>query len=260
MSKAIDGAIVKKLRKQRGFSQSTLADKTGLAKDSISRLERGKQTGKARQTGIKIAAAFGVSREVLTGEAALSDDTISSLTKQRRPIGISVDGSVRNAYDLVALRYQIPRARILELAPFLFVLAAERSLSRRRERLAALEEALGRADDAAADFHHLPQSIAPSFEATDAIAAEAASIANRDILAAHLDGDLFRRFGPLKDGYNDEIDNPFVRLLKDEVQDPNAANISLFSRDEVAFEVCRLEALQIAGGDLTGCGNSQPYS
>jgi hypothetical protein len=43
------------------------------------------------------------------------------------------DGAVRNAFTLTALRYQVPIARIVELAPLLFVLAAEASLKRRAD-------------------------------------------------------------------------------------------------------------------------------
>ena len=50
MKKPIKGAVLKTLREQRRLSQGELANVAKISKDSISRLERGKQTGKANRT------------------------------------------------------------------------------------------------------------------------------------------------------------------------------------------------------------------
>jgi hypothetical protein len=167
---------------------------------------------------------------------------------------IRVDSAVRNAFALTAIRYAIPVPRILELAPLLFVLAAEQSLERRRSHLAVLEEKLAAVTEAAADFHHLPHSIDPSSMAYEAIAAEENSIAARDILAGKLDDQLFMFNEPQKRNYEPDEDNPFVSDLKDMIKRTaaTASGIALvrgFSRESADFEVCGKEALDLAAGD-----------
>lgn len=251
MKKPISGPVLKALREQRQLSQSELANAAKMSKDSISRLERGKQTGKANRTRETLAKALGVAPEVLTGEALMPGHGErpgdSSLGGRRHQLNIRVDGAVRNAFSLAALRYQIPIARIVELAPFLFVLAAERSLERRRSRLTVLEQSLDRAEDAARGFGYLPCTIAPDVEAPNAIEAERASIAGRDILAESLDDELFAFRPRLNFDYDPERHNPFVSSLAEMTTDPDMASIEGFTRNNSDFRVCCTDAMKLAG-------------
>lgn len=66
MVRAMDANILKQLRRERGWSQAELARKSGLHFTTISMAEsRGYQPG-PRQIA-KLAAAFGVGPDVLTG-------------------------------------------------------------------------------------------------------------------------------------------------------------------------------------------------
>jgi transcriptional regulator with XRE-family HTH domain len=259
MSKPISGPVLKILREQRGLTQSELGGKAGISKDSISRLERGKQTGNAQRTRKALGGALGVAPEVLTGEAdipAPEDAPSNSRSDGRRhQLNIRVDGAVRNAFTLAFIRYRIPLARIVELAPFLFVVAAERSLKRRRAKLAELEAVFDQENALQSNFPHLPPSIAPSqFMARAAVAEEKASIARRDILAETLDERIFDDWDLARDDEAAE-DNPFVSSLKETASDPHLAEITSFSRRDTNFEVCRGEAIELAGGnaDLAAC-------
>jgi transcriptional regulator with XRE-family HTH domain len=255
MNNAIIGSVLKTLRERKKLTQAALAEKVKLSKDTLSRLERGKQSGAAFRTREALAKFLNVPLEVLTGEKPLppeAEATADSLLDDRRyQLNIRVDGVVRNAFSLVAAHYGIPVARIVDVAPLLFVLAAEKSLEQRRQRLDDVNEALDRADTVAAGFHHLPNSIAPGFYANDSIAAEQESIARADILARKIDDNdkLFWGERRHKNDYEPEQDNPFICSLREAATDLVKAKINVFSRDDVDFRVCGADAMNLAGGD-----------
>jgi transcriptional regulator with XRE-family HTH domain len=64
----VDGARLRRLRRERALSQRDLSRMTGIAFDTISRLETGKQRAQPR-TIRKLADALGVAlRELMKGE------------------------------------------------------------------------------------------------------------------------------------------------------------------------------------------------
>jgi transcriptional regulator with XRE-family HTH domain len=64
----VDGAWLRRLRRERALSQRELSRITGIAFDTISRLETGKQRAQPR-TIRKLAEALGVEpRELMKGE------------------------------------------------------------------------------------------------------------------------------------------------------------------------------------------------
>ncbi len=64
----VDGGRLRRLRRERALSQRELSRKTGIAFDTISRLETGKQRAQPR-TIRKLADALGVEpRELMKGE------------------------------------------------------------------------------------------------------------------------------------------------------------------------------------------------
>ena len=64
----MDGAGLRRLRRERALSQRDLSHMTGIAFDTISRLETGKQRAQPR-TIRKLADALGVEpRELMMGE------------------------------------------------------------------------------------------------------------------------------------------------------------------------------------------------
>jgi transcriptional regulator with XRE-family HTH domain len=251
MNKPIDGQILKKLRTSYKMTQDELARAANIAKDTVSRLERGEQPGTGR-SGKALAKALGVDLAVLTGEAKMSapdDDTW--LDRFTYPLDVRVEGDVQNAYELTALRYRISVEQIVKVAPLLFVLAAERSLARRKRLLAELEAAVGQADDIASKFPHLPTTFLPSHAVNEAMGAEEESIAALDILADRLEDDGIWTFSEHKDAYDQSNDNPFVQALREEAKLAGVAEITSFSSFDVDFRVCEAEAKRIALGDTT---------
>ena len=64
----VDGARLRRLRRERALSQRELSRMTGIAFDTISRLETGKQRAQPR-TIRKLADALGIEpRELMKGE------------------------------------------------------------------------------------------------------------------------------------------------------------------------------------------------
>jgi transcriptional regulator with XRE-family HTH domain len=64
----VDGALLRRLRRERALSQRDLTHITGIAFDTISRLETGKQKAQPR-TIRKLADVLGVEpRELMKGE------------------------------------------------------------------------------------------------------------------------------------------------------------------------------------------------
>lgn len=268
MSKPLDPNRLKDLRTDRKLSQEALAKKAKLSKESIHRLEKGgqAQSGAREKTILGLAKALSVEPGVLTGELPIpgEDKTAPSapdaIAFEMYPMNYRVDGAVRNAFTIAALRYNVPVARIVELAPLLFVLAAEGSLEHRRKKLSELTEVFCRGDALRPNFLHLPFEIVPNFRADDAIAAEQESIDKYDILATTLPDDIFNT-PPVKDGYDEDEDNPFVKWLQAEADKlKGAASIERFHRHDTTFHVCPEDAAILAGGDeklaasiLRGC-------
>jgi transcriptional regulator with XRE-family HTH domain len=253
MTKPLDQTRLKELRRLRKLSQKALAHNAKLSKETIHRLEKGRQPGNRQSTVEALAKALEVAPGVLTGELPMPVSTaeepgVAGIGQYQ--ISVRMNGAVRNAFFLAARRYEVPIARIVELAPYLFVLAAEASLKRRRTKLDELEALFDREDELRNSFPHLPRNLVPNFEAIDPLTAERESIDARDILASKLPDNIFERFSPIQDQYSQPGHNPFLLHLQEAGQKTvGITSIELFDRDSTRFTVCRDEVIKIAGGD-----------
>src|SRR6266516_3302186 len=136
----VDPVVLQRLRKAKGWSQEELAGKTKfegqpkIDKQTISRLERGERPKTRSRTIRQLAHALSVDPAVLTGDGLAPDiSRESSALDSRSQLNVRVGAAPRNALNLVARRYRVEPSQIVELAPFLFVWAAEESLRRRQE-------------------------------------------------------------------------------------------------------------------------------
>ena len=255
MAQIINPDRLKQLRTRRKLSQKQLAEKARpLNPQTIYRLEKGRASNIRKTTIEKLCKALGVEADVLSGEKPIPAEDESATKPWYRgdeyQLNVRVDGELRNAFSLVALRYQIPIARIVKLAALLFVLTAEQSLERRRSKLAELEALRDRELELVRNFPHLPASIYPSHEADDAIRAEKKSIAARDIFGSGIPDDVFGSFSSVG---RDSGENPFVIHLEEAASEfSDIAEIVSFGDSYVAsdsYEVCREDAIKLAGGD-----------
>ena len=195
MSK-VDPVILQRLRKAKGWSQVQLADKTKnenqpkIDKQTISRLERGERDKTRGRTINQIAHALGVDPTVLTGESPAPDiSPENSILDSRSQLNVRVGTAPRNALTLVARRYGVEPSQIVELAPFLFVWAAEESLRQRRDHIAEVERLYDAAQKALDDIRHLP--ITDSTYSDEKIIAERQSIDRRDLFGNSIEERTF---------------------------------------------------------------------
>jgi transcriptional regulator with XRE-family HTH domain len=246
MSKPPIDRIVKDLRGKHGYTQAELAKMAGMSKDALSRLELGKLKGtRTRQkTLMNLAKALRVEPQVLTGEKSIEDDPMGY--SPRNSLNIRIDTAADNALTLASRRYGFSRERIVELAPLLFVIAAERSLVRRRNHLSAVKDAFDKAATVMASTGHLGnhmgfliEDYSEMSQVPEMIRAEESSIANRDIY-----GD------DIPDLLGDPVrENPFTLSLLEDVTDPAVAEIVGVVPDFVIFRICRADALNLVDGD-----------
>jgi transcriptional regulator with XRE-family HTH domain len=244
MSK-IDKDRLRRLREVRGLSQAALAQKSKVHKQTISRIESGAQ-GKTRRslTADRLARGLNVEPGVLTGELPVPDFGVPP-PKSRSKISLSVQTD--NFLYLVSERYFVKPWQVLELAPLLFCWAAEMSLRARRERLRELKNACEAARALEKEMRHLPD---PNFTSSEEkIAAESSSIGAHDIFGTTFGDDAFAD-GPFYPP-SDDTDNPFAMFLAKLADDIGyMATFEGFSPiDYPIYQVCRDEALNLAGGD-----------
>jgi transcriptional regulator with XRE-family HTH domain len=131
---------LQRLRKRRRLTLDQLAEKSGVNKQTIHRLERG-QHGQARESTLaKLARALGVDAESLTEPAHNGQESPSAREPNKSQLNLRISGQARNALLLVSQRYHAKPAQIIELAPLLFNWAAEKSLLKRDERIDTLRQ------------------------------------------------------------------------------------------------------------------------
>lgn len=197
----IDPEALKAARERRGLTQAQLAETIGCGKDTVSRWERGYSHRLHPRHRESLCAALGV------GWPALADASSGA------PDGISGDG-VGTAFRLAAERYGVGVRDVMEAAPLLFAVAAERSLTERRQRLDAARAEAESAGRALADkAPWLGRAVA------EAVRKEQRSIAENDISGRLVRADA--------DGGDDR--GPFARYLRDLAKDLPESAAALFA-------------------------------
>jgi transcriptional regulator with XRE-family HTH domain len=245
----IFGEVVKKLRKGKGWSQATLAENTQqgrlpkIDKQTISRLERRKETKSRTRTVQQLARALGVPPQVLMGEVPSPQPSADPIPKNllRTPIS----DSHRNALHLVAFKYNVAIHQIVELAPFLFCWAAEASLQQRQKTLQRVINAYEAAREVEKTIGHIPEG-RPQDETLEAvIKAETESIDRDDLFGFALADD------PDIGGGSPNFDNPFELFLRSLAEDVgNGVTFEYLSPfDAPQYRVCAEEAAFIVNGD-----------
>jgi transcriptional regulator with XRE-family HTH domain len=134
----INGECVKALRTKCGFSQKQLAGKVKVDVGNVSRWERGEIDHVRRDTFGKLCMVLNATEAEICGDEPLPENGAAPQAPPKGQMNLSVDTACRNALNLVAMRYGVKPRQIVEAAPLLFFVAAEKSLHERRERLDAL--------------------------------------------------------------------------------------------------------------------------
>lgn len=239
MAKAtVLGSELEKARKRLGWTQEELSKKCGVNVSTIYRLERDKPTRIRASTLERLSAVMGVRPSDLTQKAAPEPE--------RDFMKVRIGSAARNALALVASRYRVPRERIIEIAPLLFLVAAEASLLGRRANVRELRAAENAVYEAA--IPHLYRTAAVDAEAVEL---EEKSIAARDLFAELVED---RGSGNDDSDYDRSKDNPFARYLSqllNEVvgSDERVEPVHWGARGGPSYQICTEEALRLTGGD-----------
>lgn len=199
MPDAMNPDTLKSLRVERQLTQEALALRCGCTKDTVSRWERGRSGNLRPRLREKLSQVLGVKWEVLT----------RPLEKPQRPaeredlvqISARVRPEVRNALQLVCVRYRVEQRMIFEYAPLLFLLAAEESFRARSAAVDELDQGLWAASD---KVHRLAPYLGrhyPDSATQSAIIEEHRAIEGRDL------------FRTLCEALDDDDHNPFVFFL-----------------------------------------------
>jgi transcriptional regulator with XRE-family HTH domain len=250
----VDPVVLRRLRRARGLSQEKLAERTGgpgepkIDKQTISRLERGERAKVRDRTVARLAQALSVVPADLTGDAPVSDTPRKeSAPDSRSQLNVRIGTAYRNALTLVARRYRIEPSQIVELAPFLFVWAAEKSLCWRQERLSELSRKLADMKAVAYELRHLSPQINITTYVDDAVADEQSSINGRDLFGLSIKLNL-AGIGP---DFDSDTENPFADFLRELVR--SFSNVATFggwsASSSPAYRVCFEEAAELVGGE-----------
>ncbi|MYA89624.1 MAG: helix-turn-helix transcriptional regulator [Boseongicola sp. SB0662_bin_57] len=233
-------AYRKRANGKRGFTQQQLAEKIRCSKDTVSRWERGETSRVRAHLREPLCKALGVKWDVLTKPP--------DLETTERPFGFTrmqrwVSRHVPPALLIVARRYGIRPMDVLDIAPLLFLIAAERSLLERRRRLDEIWKMRDEASQGLVERSaHLGAIVAAaSHSAENILEEEEKSLRQRDVFGHLIEYERRR----------DDDEGPFVHFIRCQAEGlPQDAVDSIESHggDTVA-------SYRIAGdtlGDLTG--------
>jgi transcriptional regulator with XRE-family HTH domain len=241
--KKIDGCTLRKLREAKGWTQEDLAKKTTrIDKQTISRLERGERSTTRQGTIELLASVLRVEPGVLTGERPMPE--VGRRVDTRSKLEVRIAAAPRNALHLVADRYRVERSQIVELAPYLFLCAAEASQRRRRKLAEDARKALDDLEACARQLPHLPGLSEHAYQ-TDALCSDDESTNRRDLFGRSIE------LVEVAFDFDEETDNPFtVYLRKIGEQCDGAAKFERWSGSGVPqYRVCPDEAAELVGGD-----------
>ena len=207
VSDAINPLTLKTARKRRGLTQGQLARDIKCSKDTVSRWERGKSRRVRSHLRKPLCDALQVTWKRLTEPTIEQRQHLTGDVTTKVPIR----KDMRASLQLVAVRYGVSPTEVVNLAPLLFLIVAERSLLTRERRLkemnAVVEEAEWKLLDNSA---HLGGIVcARSISADDILEQEKKSLSKRDVFGRIIEYQY--RSG------TDE--GPFARYVRDLAKD-----------------------------------------
>ncbi|QDM40811.1 helix-turn-helix transcriptional regulator [Altererythrobacter sp. TH136] len=250
----IDPTILRAQRKKLRMSMADLAQRSGVNKTTIARIERGEMTSNRRYTVARLCAHLKLNADQLAGLVPLEVAPSVTPEQAKGQLNARVSNGTRNALALVAKRYQVSAGHIIEFAPLLFHMMASESLCHRRRNLAQLRQARDAVSALESSFGHLSGRLVDDYTADEIDRLEERSINGKDIVGRTLvDGDHAE--DPLAWDYIHEDQNPFVAFLRNRLGSAQPFTDSSDTLDgwsgwrSPSYSICREEALTYFDGD-----------
>lgn len=233
MTDAINPQALKAARKQRRMSQEQLAAAIRCTKDTVSRWERGRTSNIRTHLREALCRVLRVRWEELTGPPDQPRDFLDDRTAK-----VSIGKDARASLLIVAERYNIRPRDVLELAPLLFLIVAERSLLAREQRLQEVYAVQQDAEEKILqNCGHLGGIIAARSVSADAqLYEEQESLRQRDVFGSTI------KYEYWKEG--DE--GPFVHFVRDLAKDLSKDAVTSIN----SFDGDMIERYQIADDTL----------
>ena len=176
----INPESLKAIRLRKELSRRKLAERSGVSERQIVRIEDSDTDVTVRPaTRTKLADALGVDAEILA-DTPEQLESFPVLPTQDVQLSTKVDSQVRLAYDLVKHRYGASQKDIINLAPLLYVLLAEGSLTLRRQWVEKAEATMKTLEQLVDERKHLRIEDYHIEEIEESIAAERKSIESHD--------------------------------------------------------------------------------
>jgi transcriptional regulator with XRE-family HTH domain len=241
----VNGKTLIEARSKKRWTQADLSEATKphINISTISRIERKKETRVRESTLKELGRALEVSPDSLRAKPEKPE-------AEREALKLRIDNCARNALTLVAKRYGIRRESIVEAAPLLFFIAAEKCLQERRKHVAEIERAADSLWHLQRKTRHLPVQ----WPIDDAgITSEKESIEARDLFGENVIEDTDRFLGELR-GYEEAEHNPFVTFLRSSLEevggpDTDLETLTWLPDRSPEYEICKEEAAELVGGD-----------
>ena len=251
----IDPIVLRSQREKAQMSMAELAERSGVNKTTIARIERGEIRRNRSHTIKQLCKALKLEPDQLAGLTPIEQPEVQSLLERRKSqLNARVSHSCRNALALVAKRYEVGAAQIIEFAPLLFHIVASESLRERDLRISEMRRAREVVESLGSNFPHLSGRFANDWTADEIDSREERSIQGKDILARLLEeGDPLGETYPWD--YDDEEQNPFIDFLRRRLtgaqpfSEPTDNVDGWSGRRSPGYAICRAEALEYFGGD-----------
>ena len=190
----ISPSRLKTLRKRLQMSETDLSKSAEVSRKTITNIENNPmETVPVNQKTLKrLSRALRQRPEVLSGQEDMPEEI-----SRNKTIDIELDSRTRLNYDLLVRHYGVPKRLIFKVAPILFALAAEESLTRQ------LRETVKEENDHSIEDMRSHEEL-EEFE--QRIAAKYAAVENNDILD-----------NSINDFYDESWDcpNPFAEYLRE---------------------------------------------
>ena len=251
----IKPSILKKLREGESWTLRELADKSSIPIGTINKIECGRRNNVRLTTIERLARALKVSVEVLAGNASADDASLNKLNLSnlnKSELRVIIDDRCRNALQLAAWRYRISPEEIVNLAPFLFFCAAEKSLRSRNEAITQIEDKFREIDSIrTSSLPHINYRIGRNMMPDQIIYLETKSIEKRDLFGRIVEEESDDFAVSIREDYDESEHNPFTGFLKSMASELSgqAEFEWMYSSGSPHYEICRDTATNLVGGD-----------
>lgn len=214
MQNILHPEALKAARIKKGWTQKQLSEKSRCSAEQISRWERGKSKSVRLNSRDKLIKALGVSWEELTRVPAATGDEEFKLFPTIQ-LNIRVHPRMRTALILASHRYHVRPADIIELAPLLFLITAEKSLTARQDNVSDFLEQFEQAlDNGRKTMSHIAPAFQYRQDLEEALSREQQSINRREVFSKVDLSDL-----GLYAGNDLEEPDPYVSYLEHLIED-----------------------------------------